>query len=110
MQMGQCVARNIQNALARGQNALTGKPYETFRYVDKGSMATIGRHAAIADVAGLKLSGLPAWLAWLALHLFFLIGFRNRLAALFNWSWMYFTYQRGARLITGKSQWLSSDN
>ena len=94
MQMGQVVARNIQHALA-------GKAYETFRYVDKGSMATIGRHAAIADVAGLKLSGLPAWLAWLGLHLFFLIGFRNRLSALFNWSWMYFTYQRGARLITG---------
>ncbi len=97
MQMGQVVARNIQNAL-------TGKPYETFRYVDKGSMATIGRHAAIADVAGLKLSGLPAWLAWLGLHLFFLIGFRNRLSALFNWSWMYFTYQRGARLITGRTK------
>ena len=95
MQMGQTVARNIQNALA-------GKPYEQFCYVDKGSMATIGRHAAIADVAGLKLSGLPAWLAWLGLHLFFLIGFRNRLSALFNWSWMYFTYQRGARLITGR--------
>ncbi|NOT58634.1 MAG: NAD(P)/FAD-dependent oxidoreductase [Acidobacteria bacterium] len=94
MQMGQAVARNIQNALV-------GKLYEKFRYVDKGSMATIGRHAAIADVAGLKLSGLPAWLAWLGLHLFFLIGFRNRLSALFNWSWMYFTYQRGARLITG---------
>ena len=94
MQMGQAVAHNLQNALV-------GKPYETFRYVDKGSMATIGRHAAIADVAGVKLSGLPAWLAWLGLHLFFLIGFRNRLSALFNWSWMYFTYQRGARLITG---------
>ena len=93
MQMGQVVARNIQNALA-------GKPYETFHYVDKGSMATIGRHAAIADVAGIGLSGLPAWLAWLGLHLFFLIGFRNRLAALLNWTWMYFTYQRGARLIT----------
>ncbi len=97
MQMGQAVARNIQNALA-------GKAHETFRYVDKGSMATIGRHAAIADVAGLKLSGLPAWLAWLGLHLFFLIGFRNRLSALFNWSWMYFTYQRGARLITGRAK------
>lgn len=95
MQMGHTVARNIQNALA-------GKSYETFHYVDKGSMATIGRNAAIADVQGVKLTGWLAWMAWLVLHLFFLIGFRNRLAALFNWTWMYFTYQRGARLITGK--------
>ncbi len=95
MQMGRCVARNIRNAQA-------GKPYEQFRYFDKGSMATIGRNAAIAQMGKLHLSGRLAWLAWLVVHLFFLIGFRNRAAALFNWAWMYFTYQRGARLITGR--------
>lgn len=95
MQMGRCAARNIRHALQ-------GKPYETFKYVDKGSMATIGRHAAIAELGKLHLSGLPAWLAWLFVHLLFLIGFRNRVAALFNWAWSYFTYQRGSRLITGR--------
>jgi NADH dehydrogenase len=95
MQMGRLAARNILHALK-------GEPYEPFRYVDKGNMATIGRHAAIADLGKLRLSGFPAWLAWLFVHLIFLIGFRNRVAALFNWAWSYFTYQRGARLITGR--------
>ena len=95
MQMGRSVARNIRRAQA-------GKPYEQFRYFDKGSMATIGRNAAIAQMGRLHLSGWLAWMAWLVVHLFFLIGFRNRAAALFNWAWMYFTYQRGARLITGR--------
>jgi NADH dehydrogenase len=95
MQMGRLVARNIQNALA-------GKPYEEFRYFDKGSMATIGRKAAIAELGKLHLSGFMAWMAWLMVHIFFLIGFRNRFAVIFNWAWSYFTYQRGARLITGR--------
>src|SRR5262249_3708409 len=95
MQMGACVVRNIKNALA-------GKPYETFSYFDKGSMATIGRSAAIAEIRKLHLSGFLAWMAWLLVHIFFLIGFRNRFAVLFNWAWSYFTYQRGARLITGR--------
>jgi NADH dehydrogenase len=95
MQMGRCVARNIQNDLA-------GKPYEEFRYFDKGSMATIGRKAAVAEIGKLHLSGFIAWMAWLTVHIFFLIGFRNRFAVLFNWAWSYFTYQRGARLITGR--------
>lgn len=95
MQMGKCVARNIQNDLK-------GKPREEFRYVDKGSMATIGRKAAIAHVGKLKLSGILAWLFWLGLHIWFLIGFRNRLVVMINWAWSYFTYQRGARLITGR--------
>jgi NADH dehydrogenase len=94
IQMGQCVARNIQRALA-------GEPYEKFHYFDKGSMATIGRSAAIADLGRLHLSGFIAWLAWLLVHIYFLIGFRNRLLVLFNWAWSYFTYERGARLITG---------
>ena len=95
MQMGRCVARNIQNDL-------DGEPYEEFRYFDKGSMATIGRKAAIAEIGKLHLSGFIAWMAWLMVHIFFLIGFRNRFAVLFNWAWSYFTYQRGARLITGR--------
>lgn len=95
MQMGESVARNINKDLA-------GQPREDFHYTDKGTMATIGRKAAIAHVGKLKLSGFPAWLFWLGLHIFFLIGFRNRFAVLFNWAWSYFTYQRGARLITGR--------
>ncbi len=95
IQMAECAVRNIKNAMA-------GKPYETFRYFDKGSMATIGRSAAIAEMGKLRLSGFLAWLAWLLVHIFFLIGYRNRIAVLFNWAWSYFTYQRGARLITGR--------
>ena len=101
MQMGRCVARNIQNDL-------DGEPYEEFRYFDKGNMATIGRKAAIAEIGKLHLSGFIAWVAWLVVHIFFLIGFRNRFAVLFNWAWSYFTYQRGARLITGKRLGLPS--
>jgi NADH:ubiquinone reductase (H+-translocating) len=95
MQMGRLVARNIQNSIA-------GRPYQHFRYFDKGNMATIGRKAAIAEIGKLHMSGFIAWLAWLGVHIFFLIGFRNRFAVLFNWAWSYFTYQRGARLITGR--------
>jgi NADH dehydrogenase len=72
-----------------------------FCYVDKGTVATIGRAAAVADFNGVHLWGLPAWLAWLFIHIFFLIGFRNRFIVLFEWAWAYLTYQRGARLITG---------
>ena len=95
MQMGEAVAQNIHNDL-------TGNPRKEFHYTDKGTMATIGRKAAIAHVGKLKLSGFPAWLFWLGLHIWFLIGFRNRFAVMFNWAWSYFTYQRGARLITGR--------
>lgn len=95
MQMGRCAARNIHHA---GK----GEPYETFHYFDKGNMATIGRSRAIAEIGKLKLCGWAAWLAWLFVHLIFLIGFRNRFAVLFNWMWSYFTYQRGARLITSQ--------
>jgi NADH dehydrogenase len=92
MQMGRCAARNIERAI-------NGQLSEKFHYVDKGNMATIGRSRAIAEIFGIKMTGYPAWLAWLFLHLVFLIGFRNRLAVLFNWAWSYITYQRGARLI-----------
>lgn len=97
MQMGRCAARNIQHAIR-------GEAYERFHYFDKGNMATIGRSRAIAEIGKLKLKGYPAWLAWLFVHLIFLIGFRNRLAVLFNWLWSYLTYQRGARLITERHQ------
>jgi len=95
IQMARHAARNIVRA-ARGE------PLLPFRYVDKGSFATIGRGAAVGDVFGkLQLSGFPAWVAWLLIHIFFLIGFRNRLLVLLQWAYSYLTYRRGARLITG---------
>ncbi len=92
MQMGRHAARNVLRSIA-------GQPRAPFRYVDKGSLATIGRRAAVADFGRFKLWGLPAWLAWLGVHIFFLIGFRNRLVVLLDWAWAYFSYQRTARLI-----------
>jgi NADH dehydrogenase len=77
------------------------KPTAPFRYHDKGSLATIGRAAAVAEIGKLKLSGFIAWFAWLAIHIFFLIGFRNRFLVITQWAWAYVTFQRGARLITG---------
>jgi NADH dehydrogenase len=96
MQQGRFVARQIKAELA-GKRAP-----ETFHYVDKGSMATIGRSRAIAEIGKIRLSGFIAWMAWLVVHIFFLIGFRNRFAVLFNWAYQYFAYQRGARIITGR--------
>ena len=72
-----------------------------FHYRDKGSIATIGRAAAVADLGRLKFTGFFAWLTWLVVHIFFLIGFRNRLLVLIEWAWSYLTTERGARLITG---------
>jgi NADH dehydrogenase len=80
---------------------LRGRAVEPFRYWDKGSLATLGRGSAVASFKRAKLSGLVAWLAWLLIHIFFLIGFRNRFIVLFQWAWSYVTYQRGARLIIG---------
>jgi NADH:ubiquinone reductase (H+-translocating) len=94
MQEGRATARNIGRDLKRQRR-------EEFHYIDKGSLATIGRNAAIAQFRKIHISGYPAWLAWLFVHIFFLIGFRNRLIVLFQWAWSYFTFQRGARLITG---------
>jgi NADH dehydrogenase len=81
--------------------ALRGAPLEPFRYVDLGSMATIGRHAAVVDLGWLRLSGFVAWLMWLIVHLRVLVGFRNRNVVLFQWIWTYLTRQRSARLIRG---------
>ena len=88
-------------------NALKDEPYAEFHYFDKGNMATIGRSRAIAEIGKLHLTGWIAWMAWLLIHIFFLIGFRNRAIVLFQWAWSYFTYQRGARLITGHRLGLS---
>jgi len=93
-QMGSYVARAIR---AR----LSGRTIDAFRYVDYGNLATIGRRAAVVDLRGFKFSGFLAWAFWLAAHVFFLIGFRNRLIVMLNWSWAYFTYQRHARIIFG---------
>jgi NADH:ubiquinone reductase (H+-translocating) len=78
----------------------TGKPYPPFHYLDKGTMATIGRGSAVAFVFGQKYQGLGAWLLWLGLHLFYLIGFRNRLLVLLNWAFYYVFYERQVRFIT----------
>jgi NADH dehydrogenase len=94
----------IQQGRAAADNVLRrlrGAPTRPFRYHDRGSMATIGRAAAVAVVGRLRLSGYPAWLAWLFVHIIFLIGFRNRFLVLFEWAWAYVTWRRGARLITG---------
>jgi len=88
---------------------LNGQATLPFRYRDKGSLATIGRAAGVADFGRLKLSGFIAWAAWLAIHIFFLIGFRNRVLVILQWAWAYLTYQRGARLITGKVEPLMKD-
>ena len=97
MQQGRHAARNI---LAM----IEGRKPQRFRYWDKGSMATIGRNKAVADLNLVHLSGLPAWLVWLFVHIIFLVGFRNRLAVLFQWAWAYFTFNKGARLITRNFQ------
>jgi NADH dehydrogenase len=89
--------RHVGAQIAR---SLDGRPARSFRYRDKGTMATIGRGRAVAELPlGIKLRGLPAWMAWLALHLVFLAGFRNRISVFVNWAWNYLTWDRGPRLI-----------
>jgi NADH:quinone reductase (non-electrogenic) len=93
IQGGAHVAHQIERRLA-------GLPTEAFRYHDKGSMATIGRHDAVADFPnGIHLSGFVGWVAWLGLHLVYLMGFRNRANVFINWAWNYVTYDRGSRLL-----------
>ena len=82
---------------------LRGRAYRAFHYRDKGNLATIGRAAAVADIKGIRLSGFPAWAAWLVVHLWYLIGFQNRLLVLIRWSFSFATHGRGARLITDAS-------
>jgi NADH dehydrogenase len=96
MQQGKFVGRLIATDLAK-------RPREKFHYFDKGSLATIGRAAAIAQFGKLHISGFFAWVTWLFVHIMFLIGFRNRILVMLQWAWSYFTFSRGARLITGAS-------
>ena len=93
IQQGEAAAENIWRSMH-------SQPRRAFHYVDRGTMATIGRAAAVAEIRALHLSGFPAWLAWLLVHLFFLIGFENRLLVMLQWATSYFSYERGARLIT----------
>jgi NADH dehydrogenase len=95
-QMGEYVAATIARRL-RGDD----RPRPPFRYRDAGSLATIGRMAAVAQFGKLQLSGLPAWIVWLLVHIYFLIGFRNRLAVMLDWAWAYWTHQRQARIVSG---------
>lgn len=93
MQQGRHAAHNILADIQK-------KPLQPFRYIDLGSMATIGRNAAVAQTLGMRFRGFLAWVVWLVVHLIGLIGFRNRLIVLINWAWDYFFYDRGVRLIT----------
>jgi NADH dehydrogenase len=99
MQGGAHVAKLIAYDIAVG--ARPPEQREAFIYRDKGNMATIGRSAAIAQIGRLHFSGFPAWMAWLGVHLIFLIGFRNRISVFLSWVYSYFTYRRGARIIMG---------
>jgi len=92
MQQGRFLAKQIQSLLA-------AKPLENFKYKDKGSMATIGRHKAIVEVKGIRMSGPIAWLAWLWLHLFYILGGRNKIGTMADWTWNYLTFDRGNRHI-----------
>ena len=92
IQQGRYVARAICRDLA-------GKPREPFRFVDRGQMATIGRSRAVAEIGKLRFSGWFAWITWLVVHVYFLVGFRNRLLVVLHWAWSYVTFRRGARLI-----------
>ena len=93
--MGAHAARNVLR-LVRGE------PSEPFRYFDKGNLATIGRHKAVADFGRFRVRGRIAWWLWLFVHLMYLVGFRNRASVLVQWAYAYFTYQRGVRLISGE--------
>jgi len=93
-QQGKHVAKNIKAHIA-------GKKREAFSYLDKGTMATIGRASAVAEVGNFKMKGFIAWLAWLFIHLIFLVGFRNKVSVLINWTYSYIAFRRSTRLIVG---------
>ncbi|WP_394847560.1 NAD(P)/FAD-dependent oxidoreductase [Pendulispora brunnea] len=101
MQQARYTAKLVTRAVREGK-PLAELSHEKFRYFDKGTMATIGRSRAVAESGRLRLSGFIAWLAWLFVHVWYLIGHRNRVAVLLTWAWSYVTYERGARLITGR--------
>jgi NADH dehydrogenase len=97
LQEGAFAARAILRDLA-------GEPRGEFRYFDKGQAATIGRSKAVVALRGLRFSGFLAWLVWLAVHIYYLVGFKNRLFVVLQWAWSYLTFRRGARLIVGPEQ------
>lgn len=100
-QVAQPAIQGGRHVAAQIVRRLDGRATEPFRYHDKGSMATIGRHDAVAELSnGFRLSGTLGWLAWLGLHILYLMGFRNRVNVVVNWTWNYFTYDRAARLLT----------
>jgi NADH dehydrogenase len=101
IQMGAHAAKVIRRELRDGRREPAQRA--AFAYRDKGAMATIGRSAAVAEIGRVRLSGMMAWMAWLTVHLLFLIGFRNKVAVFFSWLYSYLTYKRGARVITGIS-------
>jgi NADH dehydrogenase len=96
IQAGHYVGKTIERRLR-------GEKIEPFHYLDKGNLATIGRAAAVADLNWLRLSGWPAWMIWIFIHLLYIVQFQNRLLVLLQWAWLYITYDRSARLITGKN-------
>jgi len=96
LQQGRYVAESIRRKLK-------GKAIAPFKYMDKGSMATIGRNKAVLEFGGLRMAGRFAWAAWLFIHVYYLIGFRNRLLVMMQWAWSYLTYKRGARLIVSRN-------
>jgi NADH dehydrogenase len=106
MQMGKHVARLLTDEIHFGRGAAV-RP--AFKYWDKGTMATIGRSKAVAEIGRFKFSGLTAWLAWLLVHLVFLVGFRNRVAVMFQWMYSYFAYKRSSRIITYLPRELTED-
>jgi NADH dehydrogenase len=103
LQMGAHAGRIITHELRVARHAAEPAPRPAFAYVDKGSMATIGRSAAVAQLGRLHLRGWIAWVAWLLVHLLFLVGFRSKVSVLLNWIYSYLTFKRGARIITGVS-------
>jgi NADH:ubiquinone reductase (H+-translocating) len=102
--VSQVAMQQAAHAAATIMRTVEGQPRRPFRYKDLGSMATIGRNAAIADLGWLRMSGFPAWLLWLFIHIFWLIGFRNRVTVLVQWAGAYLTFQRSVRLITGRDR------
>ncbi len=96
-QQGKLVAKNIQNLILK-------KPLKPFRYFDKGSMATVGRHKAVVDMKGIRFQGFFAWYVWMFVHLMSIVGFRNKVFTFFSWMWNYFSYDRSNRLIIGRNE------
>jgi NADH dehydrogenase len=92
LQQGRFIAKNVLKELE-------GKPREKFHYIDKGQLATIGRNNAVLEIGRLKLGGFWAWIIWLFVHIYYLIGFKNKFVVLLQWAYSYLTYQKGARLI-----------